>query len=250
VFATWPLSQNDGVGATLALMNESQLKPGELADREAAELSDAAAVASRAWWRRVPQLLRDPVPVFKALRETDDLDVDARAEPITAIAILAGMAAVFLTPAWGRLLDDSAVDGLVVAVVTFIGGCFFGAAGVYLLGLAVWLGARGAGSDPPFRLARQLVAFSALPLALSLLVTAPVAVIWFGGDWFRAGGSDAGGARWVVVGLASVFVAWSLALLATGLRTTLRLPWFGVATALGLAGIIVAGFAVVPSVIG
>ena len=75
-------------------------------------------------------------------------------------------------------------------------------------------------------------------------------MIWFGGDWFRAGGSDAGGARWVVVGLASVFVAWSLALLATGLRTTLRLPWFGVATALGLAGIIVAGFAVVPSVIG
>jgi hypothetical protein len=225
-------------------------KPGEVADREAAELSAAAAVASRAWWGRVAQLVRDPVPVFRALRETDDVDVDARAEPITAIAILAGMAAVFVTPAWGRLLDDSTVDGLVVAVVTFIGGCFYGAAGVFLLGLAVWLGARGAGSDPPFRLARQLVAFSALPLALSLFVTVPLALVWFGGDWFRAGGADTGGARWIVVGLALAFVAWSLVLLAIGLRTTLRLPWLGVATALALSGVIVAGLAVLPSVLG
>jgi hypothetical protein len=188
--------------------------------------------------------------VFKALRETDDVDVDARAEPVTAIAILAGMAAVLLTPTWGQLLDDSTVDGLVVAVITFIGGCFYGAAGVFLLGLVVWLGARGAGADPPFRLSRQLVGFSALPLALSLFVTAPVVLVWFGGDWFRAGGSDAGGARWVVVAVALVFVAWSVALLSIGLRTTLRLPWFGVATALGLSGVIVAGLAVVPNVLG
>jgi hypothetical protein len=229
-------------------MRESQLKPGELADHEAAEISDAGAVASRAWWGRVPRLLNDPVPVFEALRETDELDVDARAEPITAIAILAGMAGVLLTPAWGGLLDDSRVDGLVVAVLTFIGGVFYGAAGYFLLGLVVWLGARGAGVEQPFRLARQLVAFALLPVALSLFVTVPLILAWVGGDWFRAGGNDLGTPRWVITGIALSFVTWALVLVAVGLRTTFRLSWFGVATALALAGVLIAAFAVVPSV--
>jgi Yip1 domain len=230
-------------------MKHSQMKPGELADREAEEMSAAGAVAARAWWGRVPQLLRNPVPVFEALRETDDVDVDARAEPITAIVILAGMAAVLLTPAWGGLLDNSEVDGLVVAVITFIGGIFYGAAGYFLLGLAVWLGARGAGADPPFRLARQLVAFASLPIALSLFVEVPLLVTWVGGDWFRAGGDDAGTPRWIVTGIALVFVAWAFALVAVGLRTTLRLPWLGVVTALALSGVLVGGLMVVPNIL-
>lgn len=231
-------------------MRRVEPKPGEVADRQAAERSAAGAIASKAWWRRVHQLLHDPVPVFRALRETDELDLDARAEPITAIAIVAGMAAVVLTPAWGELLDQPSVDGLVVAVLTFIGGCFYGAAGVFLLGLAVWLGARGAGVSAAFRLARHLVAFAALPFALSLLVTMPVALAWVGGDWFRAGGADTGAPRWLVLGLAVGFAAWSLALLACGLRVTLRLPWVGVATALGLSGVLVGCFAVMPVVLG
>jgi Yip1 domain len=229
-------------------MRESQLKPGELADREAEEISAEAAIASRAWWRRVPQLLRDPVSVFVALRETDDVDLDARAEPITAMVILAGMGGVLLTPAWSGLLDNASVDGLVVAVITFIGGAFYGAAGYFLFGLAVWLGARGAGVDPPFRLARQVVGFAALPIALSLFVSVPLILGWVGGDWFRAGGDDVGAPRWIVTGIAVAFAAWALGLIALGLRTTLRLPWFGVATALALAGVLVAGLAVVSNV--
>ena len=115
-------------------MSEPHPKPGELADREAAEISAEAAIAASAWWGRVPQLLRDPVPVFRALRETSDIEMDARSEPITAIMILAGMAGVVLTSAWGGLLDHSTVDGLVVAVLTFIGGVFYGAAGYFVLG--------------------------------------------------------------------------------------------------------------------
>jgi Yip1 domain len=230
-------------------MTGSQMKPVELADREAEEMSAAGAVASRAWWGRVPQLLRNPVPVFEALRETDDVDVDARAEPITAIVILAGMAAVLLTPAWGGLLDNSEVDGLVVAVITFIGGIFYGAAGYFLLGLAVWLGARGAGADPPFRLTRQLVAFASLPIALSLFVAVPLLLAWVGGDWFRAGGDDAGAPRVIVTGIALAFVAWTFALVAVGLRITLRLPWLGVMTALALSGVLVGGLVVVPNLL-
>lgn len=228
-------------------MRESELKPGELADRAAAEISDAGAVASRAWWGRVPRLVTHPIPVFEALRETDDVDMDARAEPITAIVILAGMAAVLLTPTWGGLLDNPRVDGLVVAVLTFIGGVFYGAAGYFLLGLVVWLGARGAGVEQPFRLARQLVAFSLLPVALSLCVTVLLIVAWPAGDWFRAGGDDVGAARWVITAIALVFVAWAFVLLTVGLRTTFRLSWFGVATALALAGVLIAVIAVVPS---
>lgn len=231
-------------------MSESEPKAGQAADLAAAERSDEAARHAREWWRRVPRVVTTPRAVFHALRETDELDLDARGEPITAIVILAGMAAVFLSPRWGQLLDDSAIDGVVVAVLTFIAGCFYGAVGLFLLGVAAWLGARGAGADPSFRLARHIVGFAALPLALSLFVTVPLALVWFGGDWFHDGGSDDGAGRWVVTAIGLAAISWSIGLLVVGLRVTLRLSWLGVATAIGLAGVILAGLAVVPSVIG
>ena len=197
----------------------------------------------------MPRLLTRPGETFRALRESDQADVDARSEPILAIVILAGMAGVVLTPAWGTLLDDGSVDGLVVAVVTFIGGLFYGAAGYFLVGLAVWLGVRGMGSGESFRLARQLVGFSALPLALSIAVTLPVALLAFGGDWFRSGGSDEGAGRWLVVGLGLAAVAWTGGLLALGLRATFRLPWRGVVGAIALAAVFLAALAVLPSVL-
>lgn len=224
------------------------VKPVEQADRRGAELAAAGEAAARAWWRRVPRLLTAPRPVFAALAETDDVDVDARAEPVLAITILAGAAGVLLTPAWGTIMDDGSVDGLVLVVVTFIAGLFYGAAGYFLLGLVVWIGAKGVGVEPPFRLARQLVGFAALPLALSLVVVVPAIVIGFGADWFRTGGSDEGTGRAVIVGIGLAFAAWSVVLVAVGLRTTFQLPWRGVVGALALAAVIVAAFAVLPSV--
>jgi hypothetical protein len=223
------------------------MKPVERADRIGAERAIAGEAAGREWWRRVPKVLTAPRTVFAALAETDDTDVDARAEPVLAITILAGMAGVLLAPAWGTLMDDGSVDTLVLIVVTFVGGVFYGAAGYLLLGLALWLGTKAVGVDPPFRIARQLVAFAALPLALSLVVLVPVIAIAFGSDWFRTGGSDEGAGRSVVTGLGVVFVAWSTVLVALGLRTTFRLPWRGVLGALLLMGVLVAAFAVLPS---
>lgn len=224
------------------------VKPVERADRIGAERAIAGEAASREWWRRVPRVVTAPRTVFAALAETDDTDVDARSEPVLAITILAGMACILLTPAWGTVMDDPTVDALVLVVVTFIGGLFYGAAGYFLLGLALWLGARAVGVDPPFKIARQIVAFAALPLALALVVLVPAIAIGFGSDWFRTGGSDEGAGRVVVTALGLAFVAWSTALVALGLRTTLRLPWRGVAGALLLAGVLVAAFAVLPSV--
>ena len=224
-----------------------RVKPVQAADRVGAERAAAGEDAARAWWRRVPKVLTAPRPVFAALAETDDLDVDARSEPVLLIVILAGMASIILTPAWGTVMDDGTVDGLVLVVLTFIGGLFYGAAGYFFLGLALWLGAKGVGLDAPFRIARQVVAFAAVPVALSAVVVVPLIAVWFGWDWFRTTGSDTGTGRDVVVGIGLGFMAWSVALVAIGLRTTFRLPWRGVVGALLLAGVMVAAFAVLPN---
>ena len=228
-------------------MSERPSKPGVIADAEALTGSDAAQLRVRRWWRLVPRVLTRPVEVFVALREDDETDVEARSEPILAIVIVAGMAGILLTPAWGTLLDEETLDWLVLAVVTFIGGLLYGAAGYFLLGLVVWLGARGVGVDTRARKARQVVGFAALPLALSIVITLPAIVLAFGSDWFRTGGSDSRTGRIVVVSVGLAFALWSLGLLAVGLRTTFELPWRGVIGALALAGVLVAAIAVVPS---
>jgi len=53
----------------------------------------------------------------------------------------------------------------------------------------------------------------------------------------------------VLTAIGLAFVAWSAVLVALGLRTTFRLPWRGVLGALLLAGVLVAAFAVLPSVL-
>ena len=224
-----------------------RVKPVQEADREGARLAEAGEAASRVWWRRVPRVVTAPRPVFAALAESDDVDVDARSEPVLALTLLAGMAAVLVTPAWGRVMNDPTVDTLVVLVLTFVGGLIYGAAGYFFLGLALWLGAKAVGVDAPFRIARQVVAFASLPLGLSLLVVVPAIVLGFGEDWFRSGGDDTGDGRTIVTAIALAFVAWSLALVVVGLRATFRLPWRGVVGAMLMAGVLVAAFAVLPT---
>jgi hypothetical protein len=218
----------------------SELKPAQAADREAERRAEEADAWSRLWWSRVPKVVTAPRAVFTALAKTDDLDVDARSEPVLAIVILAGIAGVLLAPAWGTIMDDGSVDLLVVVVVTFVAGLLYGAAGYFVLGLVVWLGAKAVGVDPPFRIARQLVGLSALPLALSLVVLVPAIAIAFGEDWFRSGGADEGTGEVLLIGIGLAFAAWSVVLVALGLRTTFRLPWLGVVGALALATVIVA----------
>jgi hypothetical protein len=216
-------------------------KLGTIADTEALTGSDAAQTKVRRWWRLVPRVLTRPAEVFVALREDDETDIEARSEPILAIVIVAGMAGILLTPAWGTLLDEESLDWIVLAVVTFIGGLLYGAAGYFLLGFVVWVDTR---SRPP----RQLVGFAAFPFALSIVVTLPAITLGFGSDWFRTGGSDDGTGRVIVISVGLAFALWSLGLLAVGLRTTFELPWRGVIGALALAAVVVAAVAVVPSV--
>lgn len=194
----------------------------------------------RAWWLRVPAVLMSPRSVFYALREDDADDVAARSEPILLLVWLAGAAAVLASPTAARLLDDPDYDALLVAVWTFIAGGLYGAVGYFVIGFAVFFGARLVGSLGDFRRERQLLAFAATPLALSLLVLLPLRLALFGGDTFRAGGSDQGAGETTFIVIQLGFVAWSLGLLLVGIRVVHGWTWLRSLVAFGAAAALLA----------
>jgi hypothetical protein len=172
----------------------------------------------RAWWLRVPAVLVSPRSVFYALREDDPDDVAARSEPVLLLVLLAGMAAVLATPTAGALLDKPDYDALLVAVWAFVAGGIYGAVGYVLFGFALWFGARLFGSLGDFRRERQLLGFAVAPVALSLVVLLPVRLALYGGDTFRRSGPDEGTGETVLLLAQLAFVAWSLTLLAVGVK--------------------------------
>jgi hypothetical protein len=220
-------------------------KPVQVADSVGDERARRTEALVGEWWRRVPRVLWSPRAVFAALRETDEDDQTARQEPILAIVLLAGMAAVLMIG--GTLVSDPSVDGFVAAAVTFIAGGLYGASGYLVLGVGVMLGVRGAEGQGTFRQARHVVAFSVVPVAVSFLVTAPVIAVVYGSSYF--GDETPGSSTQVMLAIGLPFVAWAAALLAVGLRVTYRLSWRGVAAALALAGVFVAAFVALPVVL-
>lgn len=168
----------------------------------------------REWWARTLLVLRRPAAVFAALRADDD---DERSEPLLAIVLLAGIAAVLGTNAFAHAFDDFELDGLTFAVVAFIAGGIYGFAGYFLLGFLVYAGARAAGSDGSYGRMRQLVGFAAVPIAASLLVW-PVRLAIYGGDVFRSGGADTGAGNHIFEALELTALVWSGALVIVGLR--------------------------------
>jgi len=194
----------------------------------------------RAWWLRVPAVLLSPRSVFFALREDDPDDVAARSEPLLLVVWMAGAAAVLATPTAGALLDKPEYDGLLVAVWAFVAGGLYGAVGYLLFGFALFFGARLLGSVGDFRRERQLVGFALTPLALSLLVLFPVRLALYGGNTFREGGPDEGAGEAVLLALQLAFVAWSLGLLAIGVRVVHGWTWLRTLAALGAAAALLA----------
>jgi hypothetical protein len=179
----------------------------------------------RAWWLRVPAVLLSPRPVFHALRDDDPDDVGARGEPILLVIWLAGVASVLATPRASVLLDKPEYDALVFAVWAFIAGGIYGAVGYFMLGFALFFGTRLLGSLGGFRRERQIVGFALVPLALSLLVLLPARLVLFGGETFRRGGADEGAGETVLLVLQLGFAAWSLVLLAVGVRVVHGWSW-------------------------
>jgi hypothetical protein len=199
----------------------------------------------REWWLRTLAVLVRPRLVFRALRNDDEEDMEARQEPVLLVILLAGIAAVLLTPAWGSVYDralegGTQLDGLAIALLTFVTGCLTGVFGYFLVGGALYLGARGMGSFAGWRQARHVVAFACVPLAASVPVLVPLGIAMFGKGRFREGGSDSGAAGTIFLAAELVFLAWSLALLVDGVRVAYEWSWPRAVAALGLFAVILA----------
>jgi hypothetical protein len=195
---------------------------------------EIAPADERAWLARALLVLIDPRPVFAALRDDSEDAARARQEPILALVGLAGIASILWTSVAGRVMDDPAFDGLVVAVWAFIGGAFYALFGYFAIGAALYGGLRAAGSLGSYRRARHLLAFACAPLALSLVLW-PVRLAVYGGDVFRTGGSDHGAGNDVFVAIELGFVAWAVALLVVGTRTLHAWTWPRTLEGVGLA---------------
>lgn len=202
----------------------------------------------KAWWLRTLAIFQSPTPVFGALRDDSDEAVEARQEPVLALVILAAMAAVLTSPTTGTLMDNAERDGLEVAVLVFLAGLFYGVAGYWIGGGALYLGARAAGSTRGYRQARHVLAFAAAPIALSLLVLWPVELAVYGSDLFTSGGNDSASVgRWVFRGLEAAFYLWSFLLLVVGIRVVNHWPVVRSLGALGLTAFALLAIALVPS---
>jgi hypothetical protein len=194
----------------------------------------------RQWWLRTLAVFQSPRAVFAALRDDSDEQATARQEPIIAIVLLSGIAGILSAGATGRLLDDPAIDGLLVAVLAFLTGALYGAVSYWIGGLFLHAGLRGAGGQGSFRRTRHVLAFAAAPLALSLFVVWPLRLAIYGSDTFRTGGSDEGLGPVVFEAVTGGFVLWSVALLVLGVSVVHGWAWVRALVAVALAVLAVA----------
>jgi len=162
------------------------------------------------WWARAALVLLQPVAVFEELRDDSREVAEARQEPVLAIVVLAGIAGVLSTTFAGTLLDREGLDAIDIALWAFVGGALEGVALYFVLGAIVYVGGAIAGSAWRFRHARHMLAYSVVPLALSLPL------------WAAALSAGRGAAFDVV---RAVIVCWCAALLVIGVRTLHAWTW-------------------------
>jgi hypothetical protein len=191
----------------------------------------------RRWWLRAFAVFQSPRPVFAALRDESPREAEAREEPILAVIILAGIAAILLAPETGRLLDEDLVgDSIaVLAVLIFLTGAIYGVFAYWIGGAFLYIGVRGAGSRGSYRRARHILVFAAIPTVLGLLLVWPVRLVVYGTDSFRSGGDDEGIGPLLFDLAEGAFVLWSLGLLVYGIAVVERWRLLRGAVAVSLA---------------
>lgn len=186
----------------------------------------------RDWWLRTLLVLQRPRPVFVALREDSKEAAADRAEPILLIVWLAGIAAVLADAA--TYLDDRSRDAVDLVIWAFIAGGITGGFAYFALGWILHRVVRAFGSQGTYRRSRHVLAFAAVPVALSLVLW-PVKLALYGEDWFRTGGGDTGAGGVAFDLLTLGFFLWSAALLAVGVRSVHGWPWPRALAATGVA---------------
>lgn len=186
------------------------------------------------WWLRTVLVLQAPRAVFAALRDDSSRAASARAEPVLLVVWLAGMASVLSTTTAGHLMDDHDYDALLVAIWTFLAGGLYGGFAYWAFGGFLHGGVKALGSQGSYRRTRHVLAFAAVPLALSLALW-PIKLTLYGDDVFHRGGADAGAGGTAFGLLSAAFVLWALGLLAIGVRCVHGWTWGRAAGAIGTA---------------
>lgn len=192
----------------------------------------------REWWARLPQLVISPAAFFREFRDQSREAMDARQEPLLAVAIVAGipmfLSIVALEPPYGKFDALSSVN---LTLESVLGGMIVALSNLWLGGLLLYLGTRGFGAESGFRLARHVVGFSTAPFAFALVLVWPVRLALYGMSLFRVGGGDEGAGGDVFIGIDAVFLVWTLALVVIGVRETQRWPWSRALGAFGVAAV-------------
>jgi hypothetical protein len=181
----------------------------------------------RDWWLRTVLVLQSPSAVFVALRQDGPEDLAERSEPVLLIVLLAGIAFVLSTRTAAHLMDPTSsygYDGLLVAVWAFLAGGLYGAVAYWVLGAVLHGSAVVLGSEGSYRRARHLLAFAAVPIALSLVLW-PIRLALYGSQLFHAGGPDSRGGGVVLAWAWVAFEAWSAGLLVIGVRSVHGWTW-------------------------
>jgi hypothetical protein len=189
----------------------------------------------RSWWLRAPAVLVAPRAVFVSLRDESAAALDARQEPLMAIAGLAGISGVLGTPVARTLLNHSGTTPIVVAVWAFLGGLTYAVAVYWLGGGLLYGAARRFGGLGSYRRARHVLTLSAMPLALALFTLWPVRIAIYGQNLFRTGGTDWGPGDRAFGGLLYFAFAWSAILLVVGVRSVHGWTWARSLATVGLA---------------
>jgi Yip1-like protein len=201
----------------------------------AAETAQPAPALERSWWLRAVAVLVAPRAVFASLRDDSDEAAEARQEPLTAIAALAGIAVVLVSPTFRRMLNDGAVSLVLIPVLAFILGALYATAVFWLGGGLLYGAARRLGGEGSWRRARHTLALAATPLALALVTFWPVRIAVYGQDLFRTGGDDFGRGDAVFGGVYLGFVAWTGLLVLVGVHTVHGWTWGRSAATVALA---------------
>lgn len=199
----------------------------------------------RDWWLRTLLVVSHPRAVFVALRDESSESLSDRAEPVLLIVWLAGVALVLDSS--GHYFDTIGNDNVALAIWVFLAGGIYGAFGFFALGALVYWAARALGSPGTYRRSRQVVAFAAAPLVLSLVIW-PFRIAIYGDSVFESGGRDTGVGAAAFGVLEAGFALWAVALLVVGIRAVHGWTWARAASAaalaLGLPALIAIAFSV------
>ena len=188
----------------------------------------------RDWWLRTLLVLQRPRPVFVALRDDTREAAGDRSEQVLLVVLLAGIATLLFTGTAAHLNDDGSYSPILIAIWAFFAGSIYGFFAYFALGAVLYGSVKALGSQGSYRRSRHVLAFAAVPIALSL-VTWPVKLALYGGDWFRAGGRDTGGGAAVFDLIEFAFFAWAAVLLVIGVRAVHGWTWGRAAAACALA---------------